>query len=568
VERLVSLDDARARDPEIAGHKAAELARAAAAGMPVLPGWVLPLRESAAALASGAAAGRARSSATSVLAVSSVELDDELRREFASVVAAIGGSVVVRSSSPLEADPRWSGAFATYLDVGTDDIEAAVRGCWASVFTRDALARGERLLVDPADRGVAVLIQPWVAFAGGGVATTEPDGRIRISVTRGAPADLVGGRDDGVTIHLDADGTPEGGAPPEAIDDATVEAVGRLMHEVRASLGDDTIEWGSAASGVVTLLQAGRSAPTRVAAAPVSGSHRRRYPGVAARLALAAASCPGPLGERWVLPWALALERLPRPARVDVSDVAAAIGEARTISSELAIAVWEVPPERIDAETTISFRAVLGPEPFDELERLSTFRGPAPADAARLLGLLAAIGRALHAVGSLPGAEHVWRLSPDDLERAAGGRVAPSRTGHDRWEPFVFSVAEDRGRRLVGRTASAGIGAGRPWSLDPSSWMVPPPRRVLVVSAVVPQLASLLWGAAGLVAETGSEGAHLFEVARSLGVPAVIGVNPDAGDGGIVAVDGDAGTISVLETVPSGWRMKADTTFSPERMTG
>lgn len=567
MERLIALGDARARDPEVAGHKAAGLALAAAAEMPVLPGWVLPLEESAAALATGAAAGRAGSSATSVLAVSSVELDDQLRRGLASVVASLGGSVVVRSSSPLEADPRWSGAFATYLDVGTDDIEAAVRGCWASAFTRDALARGERLLVDPADRGVAVLIQPWVAFAGGGVAVIEPDGRIRISATRGAPADLVGGRDAGVSIYLDIDGGPEEDALPDGIAPDMVRAAGQLMRRVWESLGDDTIEWGSA-SGAVTLLQARRSRPKRVVGAPVSGSRRRRYPPVAARLALAAASYPGPLGERWVLPWALALERLPPPGRVEVHDVATAIAEAGSLSAELAASVWEVPLERLDAETGSSFRAILGPRPFDELARLSTFRPPDPVRAARLLGLLSTIGGALHAAGSLPGAGHVWWLSPQDLERAPRRRITSARTGHDRWEPFVFSVAEDRGRALVGRSASPGIGAGPAFALDDSSWTVPHPRRVLVVSTVVPQLASLLWGAAGLVAQTGSEGAHLFEVARALGLPAVIGVDTGAADDRVIAVNGNDGTVSVLEAGRSERRATENARSSLERRTG
>ena len=567
MDRLIELGDVRARDPEIAGHKAAELARAAAAEMPVLPGWVLPLGESVAALATGTAAGRAGSSASSILAVSAVELDAQLRRELASVVVSLGGAVVARSSSPLEADPHWSGAFATYLDVGTEDIEAAVRGCWASAFARDVLARGERLLVDPVTQGVAVLIQPWVEFTAGGVATIEPDGRIRISATRGAPAELVGGRDDGVSFHLDVDGRPAEDELPEGIAPDTVEAVGRLMRRVQESSGDDTIEWGSA-FGEVRLLQARRSTPRRVVTAPTFGSRRRRYPPVAARLALAAASYPGPLGERWVLPWALALERLPPPARIEVHDVATAIAEAGRLSFDLASDVWQLPSDRIDAEAGASFRAILGPQPFDELTRLSTFRAPDTSRAARLLGLLSAIGRALHGAGTLSGAEHVWWLSPQDLERATRRSIASVRAGHDRWEPFVFSVAEAHGRSVAGRSASPGIGAGRAFTLGAPSWRAPPPRRVLVVSTVVPQLASLLWGAAGLVALTGNEGAHLFEVARSLGLPAVIGADATASDDAVVAVNGDDGTVSVLDAGRSVVRVMENARPSPERWTG
>lgn len=562
MERLIPLGDVRARDPKVAGHKAAELGRAIAADMPVLPGWVLPLGESAAALAIGAASGRAGSPASSVLAASSAGLDDQLRQELAKAVASSGGSVVVRSSSPLEADPRWAGAFATYLDVGADDVETAVRGCWASAFTRDALARGQRLLVDPADRGLAVLIQPWVAFEVGGVAVIEPDGRIRISVARGAPADLVEGRVDGVTVHLAVDGRPEEDARPEGIAPSVIASAGVLVRRVRESLGDDTIEWG-AASGAVTLLQARRAGQKRVVTT-VSPSRRRRYPPVAARLALAAASYPGPLGERWILPWALALEHLPPAAPVEVHDVTRAVAEAGRLSSDLTASVWEVPRDRIDAETGISFRAILGPEPFDELARVSTFRAPDLARSARLLGLLCGIDRALHAAGSIPGAGSVWWLSPQDLERGPRARSASTRAGHDRWEPFVFSVAEDRGHSFVGRSASPGIGAGPAFVVD-GSRMAPPPRRVLVASTVVPQLASLLWGAAGLVAKTGNEGAHLFEVARSLGLPAVIGVDPGAGNDQVVAVNGDDGKVSVLNAGGGGGRI-TEAPISPQEL--
>ncbi|HEX6581168.1 MAG TPA: phosphoenolpyruvate--protein phosphotransferase, partial [Actinomycetota bacterium] len=45
----------------------------------------------------------------------------------------------------------------------------------------------------------------------------------------------------------------------------------------------------------------------------------------------------------------------------------------------------------------------------------------------------------------------------------------------------------------------------------------------------------------------GSVGAHLFEVARSLGVPAVTGVElSGAAEGSLAAIDGDAGTVFVL----------------------
>jgi phosphohistidine swiveling domain-containing protein len=110
------------------------------------------------------------------------------------------------------------------------------------------------------------------------------------------------------------------------------------------------------------------------------------------------------------------------------------------------------------------------------------------------------------------------------------------------------------------------VGAGRPVAIDPGVEAMPPPRRVLVVPAAVPQLAPFLWEAAGLVAGSGSEGAHLFEVARSLGVPAVIGVELDPSADGVVAVDGDAGTVSELSLGTGGGR--SNPRFSLERRTG
>jgi phosphohistidine swiveling domain-containing protein len=187
----------------------------------------------------------------------------------------------------------------------------------------------------------------------------------------------------------------------------------------------------------------------------------------------------------------------------------------------------------------------LGTDPVPELARLSSLRPPGPGRPARLLGLVEAVGARLHADGALPVPEDVWRITPERLEELVRGRRTAVRRRAERWEPFVFAVARDRGRTVVGRSASPGIAAARATAVDPATGTMPPPRRVLVVRHAVPQLAPMLWQAAGLVAEQGSEGAHLFEVARSLGVPAVLGVALDPADR-VVAVDGDHGAVSTL----------------------
>ena len=110
------------------------------------------------------------------------------------------------------------------------------------------------------------------------------------------------------------------------------------------------------------------------------------------------------------------------------------------------------------------------------------------------------------------------------------------------------------GRKLQGEAISPGVGAGAVRYVEglPAS-ATPFPRMILVAPNPIPQLAPLLWGAAGLVTFGGSEAAHLVEVARSVGVPTVIGCDEEImraliGDGSglvLAAVNGDRGVVSV-----------------------
>jgi phosphoenolpyruvate-protein kinase (PTS system EI component) len=70
---------------------------------------------------------------------------------------------------------------------------------------------------------------------------------------------------------------------------------------------------------------------------------------------------------------------------------------------------------------------------------------------------------------------------------------------------------------------------------------------VITSARPVPNLAALIWDAAGLVTTTGSPAAHLFEAARALRVPAVCGVDLGAPGHQVVAVDGTDGAVALLE---------------------
>ncbi len=547
MRRLVSLEDPRARDEGTAGAKAAGLARARAAGLPVLPGWVLPSGEAGDAAAAGSAALARSGPAAACLAVAGLRLDADLLAELARATDELGGSVIVRSSTSFDDDARWSGAFATYHEVTEKDLAAAVLGCWASAFTRDVVARADRMGTLPESAGIAVLVQPWVAFETGGTASRRPDGSTVVALAPCGPAGLAGGGASGGRLEVSADGVVAGVADAGRAEMAV--RVAALAAAVARETGHQTIEWGAAADGPVVLQ-------TRPAGIEAARSARRPSAGVpdaaAETLARAASRFPAPLGEAFVLAWSGSSE-IPVVPAIEVDDPRAVHAELLELARRLTAQAWSfsgapIEPRAAARRAADAVRSVLGDGTGRGLEQLASLRPVDRADARRLLGLLGGMADAFVRDGRLPHRDLIWRISPEELDRAVWSDVPPPiRLGPDRWEPFVRRVIEGAGREVRGSAASPGGGAGRlvVGRAGSPSWV---PRRVLALTDPVPHAAPLLWGAAGVVSVRGGLGAHLFEVARSLGVPAVAGVDlTGVAPGTLVTVDGDEGSVWVWD---------------------
>ncbi|AVH55749.1 MULTISPECIES: PEP/pyruvate-binding domain-containing protein [Streptomyces] len=185
---VVPLDAPEAADPSVTGAKAAHLARASGAGLPVLPGFVLVPTQRVPDAPSG---------------------PEAVRSAWRTLAGAQGSdrAVVVRSSSVYEdaEDSSMAGRFASVLDVwGWEEFAAAVRTVLDS-------ARRVQPLRPPAGAvpgdGMAVLVQPMLTSAVGGVmfGADPVEGRtdrILVSAVRGGPDQLVDGSTQGVRYQL------------------------------------------------------------------------------------------------------------------------------------------------------------------------------------------------------------------------------------------------------------------------------------------------------------------------------------------------------------------------------
>lgn len=559
VARLVWLDEVHALDPALVGAKAGRLAQARARGLPVLDGMVVPAGVADPVI--GGADSVLRSSGNSGAARSAVynQPPPPLLESLAVRSRRLGDVLVVRSSSRAEAEGVWAGAFSSYLGMKPEDLPQGVIGCWASVFNPSTLKRGEVTGTGPTEVGMAVLIQPEIRPSFGGVATLGEDGTVTVVGAVGHPAGLVAGWENGHIAII----TPRGDIEPDCspLGARLLRRIADLSRATAEKMSCDHLEWLADGEGTPYLVQAQPRADTRlkrILGRPSDpGSAEEPWMnGVAAMMI----RYPGAMGERLVWPWAIGLEDL-APASVERTDksVATLVEEVREGAAILASQRWEGtdPAAALDR----AWEAAHDGDSSPLLDLISGCPSVDPRLAGGHLRNLHELGRALTAAGLIPHPGWMWRLHPDSLDRPPSDRQSPlRRVGTTKWDAWIYGVVSAQGESIAGIPAAGGWGVGRLRVIrnaeDATRFS---PREVIVTSHPIGNIAPLLWNAAGLVTEEGSPGAHLFEVAEWLGVPAVCGVNSSPWTGVtqtrseqrqdlIVAVDGDRGRITLTRS--------------------
>jgi phosphohistidine swiveling domain-containing protein len=247
------------REIALVGGKAAGLGALIGAGFPVPAGFVVTT-----------AAYRDFLDTTGLAGHPARELHERIPREpvpdrivaaVRAAAAGLRGPVAVRSSGTAEdlAGASFAGQHDTYLGVdGEEAVLAAVRDCWASLWTPRAVAYRERYGWDESDLALAVVVQEMVDAEWAGVLfTADPvSGRrdhVVVEAVRGLGEALVSGTATGEHLVADkATGRPVRGSV--GVPDAA--GLVRIGRDVEAAFGTpQDIEW-TYAEGRFQLVQA------------------------------------------------------------------------------------------------------------------------------------------------------------------------------------------------------------------------------------------------------------------------------------------------------------------------
>lgn len=553
---LLTLDSPGALDPATAGAKAAWLARARQAGFAVLPGVVVGAEHAKRFLERGAAELAEHGSGRARMAITATDFPEELREDLAAATADLPTPLVVRSSSALEGSGLWSGAFTSYLDVHHAELPKAVVGCYASAFTQSTVQRFGAAGISPVAAAMAVLVQPALDPDFGGTARAVGDDVLVVGV-KGSPVPLVQGWDPGVQAKVGPTGLVQGASAIDTLGEELIGRVAATLRRAQETIGANTCEW-AVQSDTLWLLQVQRFAAELAADGVAVPSELGTAE--AAALGRVIRRFPGALGESLVLPWALADPELADIAAVPAdSDPYEALHGAVTQAAALIAEVWGRPKPVAAREVADTLRILRGSDPAPALARLADTRPPDRRRAIEILSLLGSVRGALADIDAVADEASAWHID-ESTARAwlAGGSTPPpkARIGFDRWEPFNAAIVTAHGASVAGIGAAAGVAFGRMCVVtNPADAARFRPRDVVVAPHPVPGLAALLFDAAAVITTGGSSAAHLFESARSLGIPAlcatrieeVVGAELDEVTGQwALAVDGTAATVHAL----------------------
>ncbi len=418
---VVELGDEAARDPALTGGKAAALARAAGAGLAVLPGVVLTTAfcDEIDGGADVAHHGAAR-----------------------DAFARAGGdhqALVARSSSVVEdtAASSMAGQFDSIIGVsGFDEFVAAV-----------TVVLSSRERAGATDQPIAVLVQPLIVPAFGGVmfgvdpVSGRTDRRI-VSAVGGGPEQLVSGEVNGSRYVLDpstAKVLDFAANDGPALDRSDLRQLVSLS-EMAASVfgGPQDVEWAIAADKQLWLLQS-RPVTTEIRGVPRGPVYG---PGPVAE------TFPAPLTELevdlWVPPLreavceAVLLAGAATPAEVDASDVVICVDGHVAIDLRLA---GEIKPKR-------SILRVLNPIPaFRRLRgawRVGRLRAALPRLAETLLDRTDADLEAVPALTELTNRQLIALLHRSQV-------ILRALHAH---EILIGTLADTGGNRLTGASVA------------------------------------------------------------------------------------------------------------------
>jgi pyruvate, water dikinase len=181
---VLAFGDAGCAEVDLAGGKGSSLARMAALGLPVPPGFVVPANALADALPDGGAQlqrlAEAQDADGAQALIRTVEIDPHLTEAVRGAYAALGPDdvpVAVRSSARAEDSEAasFAGQQETFLHVrGGEQVRVRIRDCWASFFSERALFyRSQKGALS--DLGMAVVVQRMVqADIAGVLFTCDP----------------------------------------------------------------------------------------------------------------------------------------------------------------------------------------------------------------------------------------------------------------------------------------------------------------------------------------------------------------------------------------------------------